>query len=77
MLQINFNRYRLKVLLQRQEDAVHVFTVSSAGQMQSFALLEGPSESSAPLSPHWTPLVVDVLHAMVDRCSLARHSTKC
>ncbi|CAD5212583.1 unnamed protein product [Bursaphelenchus okinawaensis] len=76
--QVNFTTCRLKVFLQRENDQVFLTTVSPTG-IFGFSLMErvfSPVQP-APPCPNWAPMVLDTLQQVLERFSLARHSTKC
>ncbi|CAD5218014.1 unnamed protein product [Bursaphelenchus xylophilus] len=77
-IQINFTSFRLKVVLQRENDQVFLNTVSPNGVF-SFGVVEKSLSpiQPPPLSPNWVPMVLDTVQQVMERFSLARHSTKC
>ncbi|KAI6221373.1 Serine/threonine-protein kinase PLK [Aphelenchoides fujianensis] len=74
-MQINFTSTRLKVLLQREHDSLYLYAVTAQG-LTSY-LLDDYARSSDVQPPQWTPCVMDAIHSVIQRRSVARRSTKC
>ncbi|KAI6238975.1 Protein kinase domain-containing protein [Aphelenchoides fujianensis] len=74
-MQINFTSTRLKVLLQREHDSLYLYAVTANG-LTSY-LLDDYVRTSDVQPPQWTPCVMDAIHSVIQRRSVARRSTKC